>query len=174
MNFDSIRHEGIDYSLGHLKPSFHSFAWVSKELKDLKFGVRVRYSSHCYSDKSLPYRAEAGVIYEQSARRMFCPIRYQHSLSLPEMFKALMERPVETVCLTYEDNWSIYRLQMPSSLRDGEIYYAFFRLKRDRFASTVTDTHRLDLYVESAYPRTTRVAIQARMPFGRVAERLIQ
>lgn len=173
MATNTIKHLGIDYSLGHLKAKQHVLSWVGKNQQTLNIAVRIRYSSHCYSDKSLPEEIDVGIIHDRLERRVFCPIRYQHSLALPSMFRALIERPVETVYLTYEDNCSIYRLEMPHSLMDGEIYYAFFRVRKASNLPQQLDLHRLDLFVESAYPRKTRVAVKARMPFGRVVERLV-
>lgn len=49
---------------------------------------------------------------------------------------------------------------------EGEKYWIFFRVKPNEVLRD--GTHVLDLYVESAYPRTTPVVTFRRLPFGKL------
>ena len=49
---------------------------------------------------------------------------------------------------------------------EGEKYWVFFRVKPNNVLAD--GTHLVDVYVESAYPRATRVVTFRRLPFGRL------
>jgi hypothetical protein len=58
----------------------------------------------------------------------------------------MCEKPTHQVALTAEDNWSIFRVQIPSPMFEGEKYWVFFWVKPN---SVLADgTHLVDVYVE--------------------------
>ena len=122
----------------------------------LSFGTVVR-----------PTAASGTVVIDNSgASRLFCPIRHEHSLSLPDLFREMCEKATHPVAATAEANWSIFRVQIASPMIKGEKYWVFFRVKPN---SKLPDgTHLVDVYVESAYPRATPVVTFRRLPFGRL------
>jgi hypothetical protein len=174
-HLQAITHLNQPYELGHLAQHFGRFSWISEDRIELSFSVRVRYSTHCYSeDLKEPCPAGGCVITDESGRdRLFCPIRHAHSISLPDVIGGLFTKPGTSVKLTYErDNWSIFRLQMTPPLAAGHKYFAFFRVKPEDPTQDGDGAYRLDLYVESAYQRAQPVAVRSSFPFGKVAERV--
>ncbi|MHC6156590.1 hypothetical protein ACVSQB_33040 [Bradyrhizobium elkanii] len=163
-----ITHLGIDYDLNHLAQRTVSFDWTHLN-KQMKLAVRVRYSNHCYSLEHYGQKEPEGSCFvtdNSNRSRLFCPTRHGHSLCLPDLFRQISEKPTHPVALTAEDNWSIFRLQLVPPMQAGEKYWVFFRVKLN---SVLSDGSRLiDLYVESAYPRTTDVVTFRRLPFGRL------
>ena len=170
MHPGSIQHLGQSYRLGHLAQRVERFQWRGRDKQDIAFSVRVRYSDHCYSvDGTPPYLAGT---YATRGGRLFCPIRHGYSLSLPGLIGGLFTKPTTSVGLTYESNWSIFRLEMTPPLRQGHRYYAFFRVKCSDGEPGRTSPYRLDLYVESAYERDRAIHVTSHFPFGKVAERV--
>jgi hypothetical protein len=136
--------------------------------KQLQLAIRVRFSNHCYSLEHYGDEQPEGsyFIVDNGRSRLFCPIRHEHSFCLPNLFRELCEKPTLPVALTAEDNWTIFRAQIPSPMFEGEKYWIFYRVKPN---SVLPDgTHLVDVYVESAYPRTTPVVTFRRLPFGRL------
>lgn len=133
----------------------------------LSLAVRVRYSNHCYSLEHYGQQEPEGshFVTDGARSRLFCPIRHEHSLSLPGLFKEMCEKPTNPVALTAEANWSIYRMQIASPMFEGEKYWIFFRVKP---LTVQRGTKIIDLYVESAYPRATPVVVFRRLPFGKL------
>jgi hypothetical protein len=161
-------HLDVAYDLRHLWQRFNQFTWRDDYGLDMGFSVRVRYSDHCYSDKNLP--ALPGCYRVGRRGRIFCPIRYAHSLNLPPIIEGLFEKPTTEVRLTYENNLSIFRVEMSPPLLPRHKYFVFFHVD---VGEPLMDRglYRLDLFVESAYQRDTPVASRSRFPFGKVAER---
>jgi hypothetical protein len=167
LHLKKITHLGVDYDLGHLIQTTTSFGWTHLN-KQMKLSVRIRFSDHCYSLEHYGQEEPEGshFISSKGGSRLFCPIRHEHSLCLPNLFLDLCEKPTHPVALTSEDNWTIFRLQMPSPMFEGETYWVFFRVKPN--AVRPDGTHLIDVYVESAYPRTAPVVVFRRLPFGRL------
>jgi hypothetical protein len=160
-----ITHLGVDYDVAHLRQTITAFGWTHLN-KQLKLSVRIRFSDHCYSLEYYGGAEPEGSHFITSGgrSRLFCPIRHEHSFCLPTLFRAMCEKPTEQVRLTAEDNWTIFRAQIPSPMFAGEKYWIFFRVKP--YSMSADGTHLVDVYVESAYPRTTPVVTSRRLPFG--------
>lgn len=167
MHPSKINHLAVDYDLSHLRQKTTSFAWTNGN-DQLKLAVRVRFSNHCYSLEHYGAEEPAGshLIIDGERSRLFCPIRHKHSLLLPTLFKEMCEKPTISVALTAENNWSIYRMQMPSPMFAGEKYWVFFRVRP--LTVQPDGTKSVDVYVESAYPRANRVVVFRRLPFGKL------
>ena len=165
----AIRHLDGEYSLDHLSPSQGSFEWLDKATVRYRFSVHVRYSPHCYSETIDGDIPEAAYTFgDSSGTRMFSIDRHAHSLLVPGMIHALFSKPTSAVGLTYEDNWSIYSLQMQPPMEPGKTFYIFFRLRKSD-PPLADGNCALELYVESAYARSTPVHIRQRMTFGAAA-----
>jgi len=165
----AITHCGKAYDFGHLRPWRGSFTWTGEDGVQLQYAVSVRYTSHCYSYEDKGQSEPDGAfkfLDRNRKKRVFCLTRHGHSLALPEIFSALVAKPQTTIQLTHEDNWTVFRLQLPSKLEPTEKYWVFFRIKEDHKPNSVA------VFVESAYPRTTGVSIRSRSPFGRVVARV--
>jgi hypothetical protein len=165
---EKIKHLDIEYNLRHLSQTIEGFGWTHFN-KQMKLAVKVRFSNHCYSLEHFGKKEPEGAYFMKDNKgrwRLFCPIRYKHSLYLPKLFLEHCEKPTHTVALTAEDNWSIFRAQIPSPMFEGEKYWVFFRVKPNRMEADGTQL--VDIYVESAYPREKPVEVFRRLPFGRL------
>jgi hypothetical protein len=169
-----INHSGIHYDLGHLHQVFRTFSWVCEDGVKRDFSVRVRFTNHCISvANSSPAVVGEHVFDVGENCRVFDIDRYQWSLELPEIIHGLFQKPTTTIQLTPEFNGYIFRLYMKHALADGERYYCFVRLKRSHEFQGGQSPVKLDLFVESAYPREIEpFRINERHMFGRLAERL--
>jgi hypothetical protein len=172
----SISHIGVDYELGHLQQVLRTFSWVCEDGVKRDFSVRVRYTNHCISVTSLSPAAAGEHVFDAGENfRVFDIDRHQWSLELPEIIYGLFKKPTTTIQLTPEFNGYIFKLYMKHALGDGERYYCFVRLKRSHEFQDGQSPVKLDLFVESAYPRKTEpFRINERHMFGRLAERLIK
>lgn len=161
-----IHHLGQDYPVGHLLPHVGAFDWT--EGSDIRrFSVHVRYSPHCYSEGLTGEAPDGSFVFtDAGGRRAFSPQRHAHSLSVPGMINALIDKPTLRVSLTYESNWSIFALRMSPALAADELFYVFFRLRRSDPVALSDRLRSLELYVESAYARATKVAVREHRPFG--------
>ena len=90
------------------------------------------------------------------------------------MISSLIARPTQRVALTYESNWSIYALRMSPSLQPDELFYVFFRLRKSDPAILAGGVRSLELYVESAYSRVTKVAVREQRTFGAAASAIFK
>lgn len=167
--FETIHHLGLEYPVDHLVPHRGEFEWTD-DSETHRLSVHVRYSPHCYSER-LEEGAAAGsfVFSDAGGARIFSPSRHAHSLLVPGLIGNLIAKPTNRVGLTYEKNWSLYALKMVPPLQPGEIFYTFFRLRRSEPAELKNGVKLLELYVESAYSRLTRVALRENRPFGSAA-----
>jgi hypothetical protein len=172
---ESLVHFGTDYALKHLVPSYHSFGWTAEDGSHMAFEARVRYSNHCFSEEigqGVP-QTGACALADGNKIRVFCPVRHGHSMTLPEIMTGLFAKVTTPVCLTHENNWTVFRLQMTPALDKGEKYFVFFKVRQaNPGVLTPGQPHRLDIYVQSAYGRAAPVETFRRYPFGRVAERV--
>lgn len=166
-----IKHCDVDFDISHLDQHIENCTWTSARGKTFTCLVKIRYSSHCYSfeDKG-EAQPEGSHLFDDAQRRprVFCPMRHTHSLELRAMMQGLCAKPTETIFLTPEANWTIYRLSMPSKLLQGETFWIFFRLKKEAEANGLPTE--VDLYVESAYPRRDRPVFKRKSMFGRSIE----
>lgn len=165
-----MRHLDGEYSLDHLLPSRGRFEWLDKQADRYRFSVHVRYSPHCYSQALVGDVPDTAYTFaDPGGTRIFSVERHAHSLLVPGMIDALFHKPTSAVGLTYEDNWSIYSLQMQPPMQPGTTYYVFFRLKRGDPPVLADGSCALELYVESAYARSNPVQIRQRKMFGAAA-----
>lgn len=72
-------------------------------------------------------------------------------------------------CLWHD--WYTFFPSMEPALMEGHKYYIFFGMRRSDPRAPIAAPYRLDLFVESAYQRSTRVEMKIRWPFGKAAER---
>lgn len=167
-----VKHCSQEFDIGHLDQHIETCTWVGTKGK-FSCLVKIRYSDHCYSeeDDGSPKPEGAYCFLDRNGKpRVFVPIRHTHSCELPGILRAMCADPRQTIALTPERNWTIYRLTMPSPLEKGEIFWIFFRLKLiDGTARKPTEA---DLFVESAYPRKIRPSTGRRSLFGRALEEL--
>lgn len=166
-----INHCDADYDIAHLDQHIESCTWTNAAGKTFTCLVKIRYSSHCYSfeDKGDLQPVGSHLFDDAQGRpRVFCLTRHAHSLELRGMMQGLCANPTETIFLTPEANWTIYRLSMPSKLLPNEIFWIFFRLKKEAEANGLPTE--IDLYVESAYPRLNRPTFKRKSMFGRSIE----
>jgi hypothetical protein len=164
-----IRHCGQDFDIGHLDQHTETCSWTGGA-GDFSCAVKIRYSSHCWSFEhdGAPQAEGSHIFRDRNQYRVFCPIRFSHSLELPTIFRDLCEKPTARVSHTPEANWTIYRLEMPSPLLPGEKYWMFFHVKRTQGEAGLPTE--LSLFVESAYPRDRRPVFVRGCPFGKVIE----
>jgi hypothetical protein len=99
--------------------------------------IDVRFSNHCFSETFDAGRHVAPVvdIWDGPRRRVFSPVRYDQSIALPDLVRAL---PTAHVFQTPETNF--VRIA-------GGDYRMFFRVKK----AATGENHDLKLFIESAY-----------------------
>lgn len=170
MKHRPIQHGGQVYVTKHLEQAIMRFDWVNKNKRPVNFSVRVRYSNHCYS-KSEGETVDASFRLENN--RVFCPDRYFLSLNLPDVIGTLFSKPTVRVGITHQHNCHLFQISPAVSLPIGMRYAIFFSLRRSKNDEPSELTRKLDLYVESAYARSTRVNVKRNMPFGKLAENLL-
>jgi hypothetical protein len=172
----SICHSGMEYDVRHLAQRFLSFSWQGRDGTDFQFSVRVRYSDHCISaTPSLSLPPDAFVFEAPASMRVFDVDRYNWSLELPSIVETLFVRPTTSIQLTREQNGYVFRLTMKHPLNTGEKYFCFLRLKRSPEYVAGASPLKLDLFVESAYARSTDpIRSTQRLMFGRLAESLVK
>ncbi len=169
-----ISHVGVDYDLGHLQQVFRTFSWVCEDGVKRNFSARVRYTNHCISVTSeVPAAVGEHAFGAAGNFRIFDIDRYQWSLELPTIIDGLFNKPTMPIQMTPNHNGYIFRLYMKHPLGAAEKYYCFVRLKLPADFQAGQTPLRLDLFVESAYPRDIEpIKINVRPMFGRLAERL--
>lgn len=127
--------EGALIDLGHLA-TFILEMWTQGRPHGVK--VRIRFSNHCYSERyDETQHADRPVVMDHKVKRAFCPVRYAHSRTLPELVRGL---PESHVFLTPEANY------VRIALSPGAEYRMYFNIRRSGGGA-----FDLDLYVESAY-----------------------
>jgi hypothetical protein len=166
-----ISHCGASFDIGHLEQHTETFSWIGAA-GQFSCSVKIRYSSHCWSFEhdGTPQAIGSYIFRDRNQDRVFCPVRFSHSLELPAIFRDLCAKPTHPIWLTPEDNWTIYRLAMASPLLPNEQFWIFFRLKL--IEGDAGKPSEVSLYVESAYPRLGRPITLSRSMFGRVVENL--
>lgn len=165
MNLFSITYLGQEYDLQHLIQKDFICEWKNNSKNIIeKFSVRVNYSNHCYSEevkKSQP----SDVIISQNPLRVFCPIRYRESISLPSIIAGLFDKMTSRVILTHVGNYHIYHLYTRLDPNGERRYCIFFSLKIQH--SVLPNGHiPVNLYVESAYIRDDKVSAKRSRSFG--------
>lgn len=136
--WSELRVKDVIIDLSHLEP--FEFSCTARDYAE-PATVSVRFNDHCFTktfDPRLHVLADC-ITTRQSARherRVFCDIRYELSLSLPLIIRALGDKRVAS---TREGN--MVRVEAKS----GEAYAVFFTLRRH-------NARRADLFVVSAYP----------------------
>ena len=165
-----ILHEGENYCIDHLDETFRQLTWREGEV-NYTFSVRVRFSDHCYSTSDGIETAgpNSFICDKRSPPRVFCPTRYSCSKALPSIIQELFNKPTTTLRITPERNGLVFRLKLDEGLEETEKYYCFMRLKKSQYFAPKDTNQKLDLFIESAYPRTTSPASHKRTMFGRLA-----
>jgi len=169
---EKITHLGIEYSLTHLVDGHGSFAWKTKNGRDVTFNVKTSYADHCYSDKDLPRQPGCHIVMSRGVERVFCTDRHSRSLSLPDLVNGLFTKPTQTVSFTAERNYALLYLMMKPPVTKGKRYYVFFHMKWHG-SDTSADAFDVQLNVESAYQKSKTVEFKRLPTFGTVAEELV-
>ena len=167
-----ITHLGASFGLTHLEHKIGSFVWKRNDGTTCRYGVRIRFSDHCYSEKcvSSPI-AGSYIIKREGQARLFDPRRHALSLHLPGLINGFLVRPGQPLGRTEKGNWSTYCIELNGLLARDERYFAFLSL-RVRPGKQSPEAREIDLYVESAYARTAPVLVRERKPFGTIVENL--
>jgi hypothetical protein len=136
-----IVHDGKEVLIDHLAPMtiVCPCAPIGRDLV-----IDVMFANHCYTEKfnSDVHELEQIILTEAGGRhRIFCPIRYELSLRLPELIKAL---PKCRVHQTAQLRNYVYVVPLEIEDRPYEIYFMLQRAASDSHAD-------LRLTVESAY-----------------------
>lgn len=163
MHPPKFTHNGEEYDFAHLDQSSRTVDWIDQESQPQIYTVRIRYSDHCYSEEIKGNRILEDSDYpiSDNPTRVFCPKRYAATFDLVFMINGLFEKVTSSVILTSKNNFHIYRLDKACEM--GR-YSVFFRLRVGAKPS------HLELYVESAYLKDSRVVTVQRMPFGKALE----
>lgn len=145
--FNPITSQDITYDLSHLEPFSFSF-FSNNAQKDLT--VHVTFSNHCFSKKlsDEPDSAHEIVDETQGRERVFCPIRYELSKTLPNTIKTLNHPSVKVWETSSRRNWC-YTIQIDNP--EGP-YHIFFEIRKNQ--KTQKKKQDLNMVVESAYHET--------------------
>lgn len=175
MHPEFITHREEQLALGHLNQFLGEFEWTPKGGQPNRYRVRVRYSNHCYSRK-----LEDGeelladdVVVDTGPLRVFCRERYNLTTTLCRTINGLFAKPTTAVFLTHESNWTIYQFyaRVPGQ---PQPYRVFFTVRRGNSPDMVDGAHRLEMYVQSAYPKESLVGTKRKALFGTVADMTIR
>lgn len=127
----------------HLSPHVISFKLPRGDV----IGIKVIYSSHCWSESHNPeiHSNEVMLIMDGVKPRVFDPVRFRESMCLPSFLAHL---PDHRLYWTPSDrNYGVYNA---TALVGGVAYTAFFTLQKDR-GKIGGNRHSLVMRVESAY-----------------------
>jgi hypothetical protein len=173
MHPKTVSHLGTDYDLTHLGQKVAPLHWRCRDGLVREFSIRIRFADHCYSEvlKSAP-PVGAHCILRPRDPRIFHPRRHAMSCHLPALIDNFLLTPGSPIAQTAQHNWSAFVISLPVPLAAGEKYFIFMTLRPARSATDPT-RGRIDLFIESAYPKTTPVKVFERKPFGRVIEDLL-
>lgn len=173
MHPKTVSHQGSDYDLTHLGQKLAPLHWRCRDSLVREFSIRIRFADHCYTE-TLNGAPPAGAhcILRSSDPRIFHPRRHAMSCHLPALIDDFLLNPGSPIAQTAQHNWSTFVTSLPVPLAAGEKYFIFLTLRPVPPAADPT-RGRIDLFIESAYPKTTPVKVFKRRPFGRVIEDLI-
>jgi hypothetical protein len=147
MMWSSFAHSGTDYDLSHLHPFVHTFVQPAKDSKPARtYSVQVIFSLHCFTHALKNSEDATGPLAYADSRetRSFDFARYEQSLLLPEMVRALPGSP----CFhTGHGNFFTVRHLDAATGREShyEIYFVASR--------SSSKAAPLNLFVQSAYVR---------------------
>ena len=133
--------------------------WKTRRGERVNFDIRIHMSDHCYTEGN------------DQQKRVFDPVRYTHSLHIPDVIDKLCDKPNTTIKLVERKNYAVFQLSLPSQLKTGEQYWIFFHFKRNKI-NPQSDRLGITMYIESAYPRTAPVITKHHLPFGLALEKL--
>ncbi len=174
MHPKTVFHLGTTYDLTHLGQKVAPLHWRCRDSLVREFSIRVRFADHCYTETLVGAPpAGAHTMLWPGDPRIFDPGRHAMSRHLPALIDAFFLKPSSTIAQTERHNWSTFVMSLPVPMRAGEKYFIFMNLKPIQAKDDPTPG-RIDLFVESAYPRTTPIVVFQRKPFGRVVEELLQ
>lgn len=152
-------HEGKYIDLNHLEP-FEFKCNVSGQPERRVF---VKFDEHTFTREITIEDEQNHICFKD---RIFCPIRYNLSLGLPNLIKNL---PNTSVYETWERGGYVYfAAQVPSEIGP---YHIFFTVKRYVFSKKKKG---VEMYIQSAYPREKGVYGDGQTPntisFARLVE----
>lgn len=147
-----IYHEMVD--VPHLAPHVMTVTMPQGDLVK----IRVAYSCHCFTEghDQEKHQGDQVVIMDGQRPRVFDQRRYDLSRTLPALIAGLPDHRVYMLPPKQrrEPNFTAFDAQV--ELEDGLVYRVFFVL-RDKRGREGKVRHRLELFVESAYPTTKDV-----------------
>ena len=173
MHPKTVSHQGSDYDLTHLGQKLAPLHWHCRDSLVREFSIRIRFADHCYTEtlNGAPPAGGSLCITVQRptdiSSQTACDV-----LSFACADDDFLLNPGSPIAQTAQHNWSTFVTSLPVPLAAGEKYFIFLTLRPMPPAADPT-RGRIDLFIESAYPKTTPVKVFERRPFGRVIEDLI-
>lgn len=132
----------------HLVPHVMTFDIGEPKGSDVVKAL-VRYSCHCWSSKWEDRHSSASFrIMDGNRERAFDPARFEASLELPALIRALPE--IQVYVTRTERNYGCYCAARLDDVQEAYTGYFTMRRQKGRFNGI---RHTLLLQVESAYPR---------------------
>lgn len=135
-------HGAGTYDLSHLYPARFTLSFTARAgyaARDVE--IRVGYSSHVFTTRCVSGEQPHAAYSKAHDARVFCPIRYRLSFTLPALVGNLGNR--RCYATRHKNHFIVNALE---ALPSGTEYWVFFNLRR------VDKADALRLFVESAYP----------------------
>jgi hypothetical protein len=120
-----IKSNGAKYSLHHLQPSRVYLAGHGDDGSTIV--IRISYYSHVYSIADQDEATSHQFSDEGGKQRYFCPKRYQHSLNLPKICQAMIEKNYPT-WISQDRNTRNNMAVADSNPKDGLQYVTLYSL----------------------------------------------
>lgn len=142
--FHPLSFNNQTWDLSHLEPFSME---IESEMAKKTLTVHVTFSCHCFSRSHKGTDDVKETILDAGGRpRVFCPIRYNLSLTLASIIQRLNDPKVKVKQTTARRNW-VYSIVIEDP---SGPYHVFFELKR----AAKGKPQDLNLVVESAYQET--------------------
>lgn len=146
MAHSPITYKGQVYDLGFLAPS--TIKGLSVEKLGYPIDIDIVYSNHCYSESYSPEihdeNDESPIIFDNSKKRVFCPIRFHEARRLPQLIHSTINSSDYLRRCNQGSNWTFFIKIGPPE----QPYHVFMHFKK-------TGKKQMLCRVESAYPETT-------------------
>lgn len=175
----AITHHKNEFCLKHLQQKIFRFSWRDKSKQNFDFSTRLRFSDHCYSETlEGPAPKGAYTIIRPDDPRIFDERRYNLSFDARDLAYGLLQKPgtfvfeVDDIHNPQRRNWTMFSLQTREPLETGERYSVFFSLRRTKGFVSPDGAVGLDMFIQSAYPKSRPTKTAEHLPFGRIAERM--
>lgn len=145
--FKPVLSNNTTYDLSHLEP--FSIAFYSLNAKKT-LSIHVTFSTHCFSESLSDNPNSEHVVIDNTKdkERVFCPIRYELSKTLPNLIKSLNEESVKVWETAARRNWC-YTIQIDDPKGP---YHLFFEVRKNQ--KNPRKKQDINIVVESAYHET--------------------